>query len=101
MMSLLRIYNANVRTKTTLCGFSSSQPQWNGQVGSVTSLHPNPNRMNRWAEGKTNTSCRMYRSLYSCGVGNISHTCTRVFLHQPEVSHHDLDSLVEGHSSTP
>jgi hypothetical protein len=101
MMSLLRICNVNVRTETTFHGFSSSQPQWNGQVGSVASLHPNLNGTDRWAEGKTNTSYRMYRSLYSCGVGTLSYTCTRVFLHRPEVSHHDSDHLVEGHSSSP
>jgi hypothetical protein len=33
--------------------------------------------------------------------GNLSRICIRVFLHRPEVSHHDLDYLVEGHCSSP
>jgi hypothetical protein len=33
MMTILRIWNVNVRTETTFRGFSSSQPQWNRQVG--------------------------------------------------------------------
>jgi hypothetical protein len=33
MPTILRIWNINVRTETNIHGFSSSQPQWNGQVG--------------------------------------------------------------------
>jgi hypothetical protein len=57
----------------------------------VVSLHPNPNGTDRWAEGKTNTSCYTYCVLNSCGIGNLSRIYIRVFLRQPEVSHHDLD----------
>jgi hypothetical protein len=32
-MTLLRIGLVDVQTKTTFCGFSSFQPQWNGHVG--------------------------------------------------------------------
>jgi hypothetical protein len=61
----------------------------------VASLHPNPNGMDRWAEGKTNTLCHMYRSLYSCWIDTRSRICTRVLLRRLEVSHHDSDHLVE------
>jgi hypothetical protein len=67
----------------------------------VASLHPNPNGIDMWAKGKTNTSCRMYRGLNSCGIGNLSRICIMVFLHRSEVSHHDLDHLVEGHCFSP
>jgi hypothetical protein len=67
----------------------------------VAYLRPNPNRTDRWAEGKTNTSYHMYRSLNSCGIGNVSRICIRVFLRRPEVSHHDLDHLVEDYCSSP
>jgi hypothetical protein len=70
-------------------------------VPSPTSLRPNPNGMDRWAEGKTNTSGHTYHSLYSCGIDTKSHICTRVFLCLPEVSHHDLDHLVEVHCFSP
>jgi hypothetical protein len=30
----------------------------------MPSVRPNPNGMDRWAEGKTNTSCRTYRDLH-------------------------------------
>jgi hypothetical protein len=73
------------RTETTFLGFSLSQPQWNGQV----------------VEDKTNTSCHTYHALNSCGIGNLSHICIRDFLHRPEVSHHDLDHLVEYYYSSP
>jgi hypothetical protein len=63
----------------------------------IASLHPNPNGMDKWAEGKTNTSCRMYHSLNSCGIDNQSRIGIRVFLRRPEVSHHDLDHLMKAH----
>jgi hypothetical protein len=53
------------------------------------------------AEGKTNTSCRTYRGLNSYGIGNLSRICISVFLRRPEVSHHDLNHLVEDHCSSP
>jgi hypothetical protein len=71
------------------------------KLPSVASLCPNPNGTDKWAEGKTNTSCRTYRGLNSCGIVNLSRICIRVFLRQPEVSHHDLDYLVEHHCSSP
>jgi hypothetical protein len=61
----------------------------------VVSLRPNPNGMDRWAEGKTNTTYRMYHGLNSCGIDNLSRICIRVFLRRSEVSHHDLNHLVE------
>jgi hypothetical protein len=67
----------------------------------MASLCPNPNGMDRWAEGKTNTSCRTYYGLNSCGIDNLSHICIRVFLRRPNVSYHDLDHLVEDHCSSP
>jgi hypothetical protein len=67
----------------------------------IASLHPNSNGTNRWAEGKTNTSSRPYRGLNSCEIGNLSRICIRVFLHRPEVSHHNLDDLVEDHYCSP
>jgi hypothetical protein len=67
----------------------------------VASLHPNPNGTDKWAEGRTNTSCYTYHGLNSCGIGNLSHICIRVFLRRSEVSHHDLDCLVEGYCSSP
>jgi hypothetical protein len=67
----------------------------------MASLHPNPNGIDRWAEGKTNTSCRTYCGLNSCGIDNLSRICIRVFLRRPEVFHHDLDHLVEDHYSSP
>jgi hypothetical protein len=67
----------------------------------VASLHPNPNGTDMWAEGKTNTSCRMYFGLNSCMIGNLNHIYTRVFLRRLEVSHHNLDHLVEDHCSSP
>jgi hypothetical protein len=67
----------------------------------MASLHPNPEGMDRWAEGKTNTSYHMYRGLNSCGIDNLSRICIRVFLCRPVVSHHDLDHLVEDHCSSP
>jgi hypothetical protein len=71
------------------------------KLSSVASLRPNPNGTNRWTEGKTNTSYHMYCGLNSCGIGNLSHICKRVLLHRPEVSHHDLDHLLEDHCSSP
>jgi hypothetical protein len=65
----------------------------------VTSLRPNPNGTDRWAEGKINTSCHTYRGLNSCEIGNLSHICIGVFLRRSQVSHHDLD-LVEDHCSS-
>jgi hypothetical protein len=67
----------------------------------MASLHPNSNRTDRWAEGKTNTSCHTYHGLNSCGIGNLSHICIRVFLRWPEISHHDLDHLVKDYYSSP
>jgi hypothetical protein len=67
----------------------------------MASLRPNPNGTDRWVEGKTNTSCCMYRALNSYGTGNLSHICIRVILRRPEVSHHDLDHLVKDHCSSP
>jgi hypothetical protein len=67
----------------------------------MASLHSNPNGTDRWAEGKTNTSCHTYRGLNSCGIGNLNRICIRVFLRWPEISHNDLDHLVEGHCSSP
>jgi hypothetical protein len=67
----------------------------------VASLRPNPNRTNRWDEGKTNTSYHMYLGLNSCGIDNLSRICIRVFLRRSEVSHHDLDHLVKNHCSSP
>jgi hypothetical protein len=67
----------------------------------MASLRPNPNGTNRWDEGKTNTSCHMYRGLNSCGIDNLSCICIRVFLCRSEVSHHNLDHLMEGHCSSP
>jgi hypothetical protein len=67
----------------------------------VASLRPNLSGTDRWAEGKTNTFCHMYRGLNSCGIGNQSCICIRVFLHRIEVSHHDLDHLVEDHYFSP
>jgi hypothetical protein len=61
----------------------------------VTSLYLNPNGMVKWAEGKTNTFYRTYRGLNSCGIDYLSHFCIRVFLRRLEVSHYDLDHLVE------
>jgi hypothetical protein len=66
----------------------------------VISLRPNLNRTNRSAEDKTNTSCRTYRGLNLCGIGNLSHICKRVFLRRSKVSHHDLNYLVEDHCSS-
>jgi hypothetical protein len=66
----------------------------------VVSLRPNTNGTYIWVEGKTNTSYRMHRGLDSCGIGNLSHICIRVFLRRSEVSHHDLDHLVEDHCSS-
>jgi hypothetical protein len=71
------------------------------KLPSMASLHPNPNGMDRWAEGKTNTSDRTYCSVYSCGIDTQSHICTRVFLRRPKVSHHDSDHLVEGYCFSP
>jgi hypothetical protein len=65
------------------------------------SLHANPNGTDRWTEGKTNTSCCMYSDLNSCGIGNLSHICIRVFMRRSEVSRHDLDHLVEENCSSP
>jgi hypothetical protein len=67
----------------------------------MVSLRPNPNGMDRWDDGKTNTSYCMYRGLNSCGISNLSLVCIRVFFCRSEVSHHDLDHLVEGHCSSP
>jgi hypothetical protein len=67
----------------------------------MASLDPNPNGMDMWVEGKTNTSYRTYRGLNSCGIGNQSRICIWVFLRRSWVSHHDLDHLVEGHCSSP
>jgi hypothetical protein len=67
----------------------------------MASLRPIPNGTDRWDEGKTNTSYHMYHGLNSCGIGNLSYICIRVFLRRSEVSHHDLDHLVEGHCSSP
>jgi hypothetical protein len=64
-------------------------------------LHPDSNGTDKWVEGKTNTSWRTYRGLNLCGIGNLSHICIRVFLRRPEISHHDLDHLVEDHCSSP
>jgi hypothetical protein len=64
----------------------------------VASLRPNPME---WAKGKTNTSCHMYCGLNSCGIDNLSRICIRVFLCRQEISHHDLDHLVEDHYSSP
>jgi hypothetical protein len=61
----------------------------------MASLRLNPNGMDRWAEGKTNTSY-----LNSCGIDNLSRICISVFLCRPKVSHHDLDHLVEDHCSS-
>jgi hypothetical protein len=70
------------------------------KLPSSTSLFPNPNGMDRWVEGKINTSCRTYRALNSCRIGNLSRICIRVFLCRSEVSHHDLDHLMEDHYSS-
>jgi hypothetical protein len=59
----------------------------------MASLRPNPNGTDKWAEGKTNTSCRMYRGLNSCGIDNLSLICISIFLRRPEVSHHDFRSF--------
>jgi hypothetical protein len=67
----------------------------------MASLRPIPNGTDRWDEGKTSTSYHMYHGLNSCGIGNLSYICIRVFLRRSEVSHHDLDHLVEGHCSSP
>jgi hypothetical protein len=67
----------------------------------VASLHHNPNETDRWAEGKTNTSCRMYHGLNSCKIVNLSRICIRIFLCRSEVSPHDLDHLVEDHYFSP
>jgi hypothetical protein len=67
----------------------------------VASLRPNPNGTDRWAEGKTNISYHTYHGLNSCGISNLNRICTRVFLRWQEVSHHDLDHLVEDHCSSP
>jgi hypothetical protein len=67
----------------------------------MASLHPNPNGTDKWAEGKINTSCRMYHNLNSCGIDNQSRICIRVFLRRSEVSHHDLDHLMEAHCPSP
>jgi hypothetical protein len=64
-------------------------------------LRPNPNGIDRLAEGKTITSYHTYHGLNSYGIGNLNHICIRVFLRRPEVSHHDLNHLVEGHFSSP
>jgi hypothetical protein len=50
---------------------------------------------------KTNTSCHTYHGLNSCGIDNLSRIYIKVFLRRSEVSHHDLDHLVEGHCSSP
>jgi hypothetical protein len=50
---------------------------------------------------KTNTSCHTYNALNSCGIGNLSRICISIFLDRPEVSHHYLDHLVEGHCWLP
>jgi hypothetical protein len=71
------------------------------KLHSSASLCPNPNLMDRWAKGKTNTSCHTYRSLNFGGTYTQIHICIRVVLHRPEVSHHDLDHLVEGHYFSP
>jgi hypothetical protein len=67
----------------------------------VSYLRPNPNGTDRWAKGKTNTSCHTYHYLNSCGIDNLSCICIRVFLRRPDVSHHDLDHLVKDHYSSP
>jgi hypothetical protein len=64
------------------------------------SLCPNPNGTDRWAKGKINTSYRTYHGLNSYGIGNLNCICISVFLCRPEVSHHDLDHLVEDHCSS-
>jgi hypothetical protein len=67
----------------------------------LASLRPNPNGTDRWDEDKTNTSCRTYCDINSSGIDNLNRICIRVFLRRSEVSHHDLDHLVEGHCSSP
>jgi hypothetical protein len=67
----------------------------------VASLCSNPNVTDRSTEGKTNTSYHTYRGLNSCGIDNLSRICLRAFLRRPEVSHHNLDHLVEDHYSSP
>jgi hypothetical protein len=67
----------------------------------VASLHPNPNGTDMWIEGKTNTSFRMYHGLNFCVIGNPSRIYIRVFLHRLEISHHNLDHLMEDHCSSP
>jgi hypothetical protein len=67
----------------------------------MASLRPIPNGTDRWVEGKTSTSYHMYRGLNSCEIDNLSHICIKVFLRRSEVSHHDLDLLVEDHYSSP
>jgi hypothetical protein len=73
------------------------------KLPSVVSLRPNSNGTDRWAEGKTktNTSYRTYHGLNSCGIDNLSRICIRVFMCRPEVSHHNLDHLVQDHCSSP
>jgi hypothetical protein len=71
------------------------------KLPSMTSLHPNPNETDMWAKGKTNTSCHTYHDLNSCEISNLSRICIRVFLRPSEISHHDLDHLVEDHCSSP
>jgi hypothetical protein len=80
---IIRICNVNVRTETIFRNFSSSQPQLNGEVG---------NRQDQYL---------MPHGLNSCGIGNLSRICIRVFLRRSEVSQHDLDHLVEGYYSSP
>jgi hypothetical protein len=70
------------------------------KLPSSASPCPNPNGMDRWVEGKTNTSCRTYRALNSCG-DNLSRICIMVFLRRSDISHHDLDHLVEDNYSSP
>jgi hypothetical protein len=45
----------------------------------VSSLLPNPNGMKRWIEGETNTLCRTYHGLNSCGIDNLSRICIMLF----------------------
>jgi hypothetical protein len=84
-MTLLNICNVNMKLKLP----SSASPCLN------------PNGTDMWAKGKTNNSCRTYRALNSCGIGNLSHICIRIFLRRRDVSHHDLDHSVKDHCSSP
>jgi hypothetical protein len=67
----------------------------------VASLRPNLNGTNSWAEGKANTSFHTYHGLNSHVIDNLSRIYIRVFLRRLEVSHHDLDHMVEDHCSSP